>query len=84
VDLRLRDGTTISVPITSLRGPVNSDICCFCGETVDYANSEYVRLAAVWTEDAAEKSQGWGAHHRCLADRMDERVRDVGPFFGDR
>jgi hypothetical protein len=60
-----------------------ADSCCFCGESVEQASSEYVRVAAVWTDHDAEKGQSWGAHRRCLAERIDERVRGVGPFFSD-
>jgi hypothetical protein len=81
IELRLPGGATISV--TGRHGTFNAETCCFCGETVNDANSEYVTLAASWLEHDTEKRQSWAAHHRCLADKMDERVRGVGPFFGE-
>ena len=82
IELRLPGGATISV--TDPRGPADPDICCFCGETVDDADSECVTLTASWLEHGSEKHQSWAAHRRCLAERMDERVRGVGPFLRRR
>jgi hypothetical protein len=80
-DFRLSDGRTISVPVEE-PGPVAADSCCFCGEDVE-AGAETVDVVVRWVAEAGEeRSQGWSAHRACLAGRMHESVRGVGPFFG--
>jgi hypothetical protein len=81
VAFRLGDGTTISVPVKAPQEPT-SEICCFCGEAVEHASSEHIRLEAVWSEDDGERRQSLAAHRRCLAERMHERVRGSGLIFG--
>jgi hypothetical protein len=73
----------MSLPVSDSTGPVTSDVCCFCGESLEHANPEYIRIAARWEKDGAERQQSWGAHHGCLLERMHERVKEHGPFFGD-
>ena len=70
------------MPVDRSRGPASSDLCCFCGQSVEQSDVDYVRLVAHWTEGGEERSQNWGAHRRCVADRMDARVAGTGPFFG--
>jgi hypothetical protein len=83
VTLRLPDGTVKSMPIDQPRDPVTADRCCFCGHGVQHSDPEWIRLAANWTDEGHEKMQSWGAHHRCLLERMHESVAGTGPFFGD-
>ena len=82
ITLRLPDGTLKTMPVNEPRGPVTSDLCCFCGESVEQADAERIRLSARWLEDGQEQTQDWGAHHRCLAERMHPSVSGAGPFFG--
>ncbi len=77
------DGTTKSVPVTDLRGPLAADICCFCGRSVEHSDEQRIRLSASWVQEGREQTQSWGAHHACLAERMDDTVAGTGPFFGD-
>ena len=83
IRLRLPDGTVKTVPTGQLRGPVTADVCCFCGEDVEHTDGERIRLSARWVDDGQEKTQSWGAHRKCLAERMHDRVSGDGPFFGD-
>jgi hypothetical protein len=83
IAVRLPDGTTMAVPGSGLRGPVTSDLCCFCGRRVEHSDSEEIRLSVRWVESGEERDQSWRAHHTCLAERMHEAVKGAGPFFGD-
>ena len=83
IAVRLPDGTTMAVPGSSLRGPVTSDLCCFCGARVDNADSERMRLTVRWVEGGEEREQSWSAHRTCLGERMHEAVKGAGVFFGD-
>ena len=83
IAVRLPDGTTMAVPGSSLRKPVTSDLCCFCGARVEGADGERTRLTVLWTEGGEEREQSWTSHRTCLAERMHEAVRGAGPFFGD-
>ena len=58
------------MPIDSRPGPVDSDSCCFCGESVE-SDPERTRLSARWTDDGREHLQEWDAHRKCLLERMD-------------
>jgi hypothetical protein len=78
-DFRLSDGRTISVPMKE-PGPVAADGCCFCGADVE-AGADHVSVVVRWVEDGDERSQSWSAHRACLAGRMHESVRGVGPFW---
>jgi hypothetical protein len=81
-DFRLSDGRTISVPVNE-PGPIAADGCCFCGREVVEADADSVEVVVRWVGGAGdERSQGWSAHRTCLAGRMHESVRGVGPFFG--
>jgi hypothetical protein len=84
-DFRLSDGRTISVPVKEpgpAAGPFAADSCCFCGEDVE-TGAETVEVVVRWVGDAGEEgSQAWSAHRACLAGRVHESVRGVGPFFG--
>jgi hypothetical protein len=81
IELRLPGGATMSV--TDPRGRASAEVCCFCGEAVDDPDGDYVSVAASWAERGVEKRQSWEAHRRCLAETLHERVRGVGPFFGN-
>jgi hypothetical protein len=83
IEIRRGDGSIQSIPNADLRKPSTEAICCFCGTSVEYSDIEYTSLSVRWTEDGRERRQQWGAHHRCVAERMHERVSGTGPFFGD-
>jgi hypothetical protein len=83
VRFRFPDGTTKTVPADDLRRPATADVCCFCGETVQHSDDERIRVSARWIDEGRERTQSWGAHHRCLAERMHGAVMGIGPFFGD-
>lgn len=83
ITLRLPDGSVKTMPVAGARGQVTSDVCCFCGERVDQADSERVGVTARWIDERGERTQNWGAHRGCLAERMHERVSGTGPFFGE-
>lgn len=83
LNIRLPDGKTMSMPVNALRGPVTSDVCCFCGQRVEYADPEHIRIGVRWDDGGKERTQSWGAHHACLVERMHDRVKGQGPFFGD-
>jgi hypothetical protein len=76
------DGTTRSVPVSELRGPVRGELCCFCGESVDHVDPQHIWLTARWKVGGDERNQSWGAHHSCLIERMHSSVTNTGPFFG--
>jgi hypothetical protein len=80
--VRLPDGTTKAIPIEERRGPVPPDLCCFCGQSVELSDPERVRLSVSWIDDGQESTQSWGAHHRCVVERMHESVTGAGAFFG--
>ena len=83
LNITLPDGTTTALPVSTSKGPVRSDICCFCGESVEHADPEHLRIDARWEQGGDERQQSWGAHQACLLDRMHDRVKGQGPFFGD-
>ena len=70
------------MPVDRSRGPVSSDLCCFCGRSVEPSDGQSVRLAVQWSEEGQERSQSWGAHRNCFVERMDPGVAGTGPFFG--
>jgi hypothetical protein len=80
--VRLPDGTTKAMPVDELRGPVTADLCCFCGQSIQ-APEQRIRLSVTWIHAGRERTQSWGAHHRCLAERMHDSLTDSGDFFGD-
>ncbi|HEX4519672.1 MAG TPA: hypothetical protein VH063_08850 [Gaiellaceae bacterium] len=73
----------MSMPTGAARGPVATDVCCFCGEAVEHATEERLRMTVLWVEDGVEGEQSWAAHRACLSDRLHERVKGTGPFFGE-
>jgi hypothetical protein len=81
--VRLPDGSVKTMRMDRSREPATAEVCCFCGESVEHFDSERIRLGVRWVEDGQERSQGWEAHKRCLAERMHERAAGTGPFFGD-
>jgi hypothetical protein len=83
LNIRLPDGRTMSLPVSDSMGSPTSEVCCFCGETVENSSPEHVRLDARWEKDGAEREQSWEAHHGCLLERLHERVKGQGPFVGD-
>lgn len=62
-------------------GSVTTDPCCFCGEDVEHATDERIRLSVRFVDDGSEGEQSWAAHRACLEQRMHERVKGTGPFF---
>jgi hypothetical protein len=83
IAVRLPDGTTMAVPGSSLRKPVTSDLCCFCGAPVEGAEGERSLLTVLWVQDGEEREQSWSAHRTCVGERMHETVKGAGVFFGD-
>jgi hypothetical protein len=83
LNIRLPDGRTMSVPVSGLQAPAPAGVCCFCGEVVEHSDSERIRLDARWEADGTEREQSWVAHRKCLFDRLHDRARDEGPFFGE-
>jgi hypothetical protein len=78
--LLLRDGTTVSVSVPELGKPEAGDVCCFCGEVVEYSDPRHVRLTARWPKDGNESVRSWDAHDTCLAEHMHDRVKGSGVF----
>ena len=83
IRFRFPDGTTRTVPVDELRGPVGADICCFCGQSVEHSDAQWIQVTAQWSDSGETRAQSWGAHRKCLAERMHERVAGTGLFFGD-
>jgi hypothetical protein len=81
-EIRLGDGRTVALPEQQRRGPLTGT-CCFCGESLDDSAVRSISVSAHWLEGSQERSQDWGAHRTCLAERLHERLRGVGPFFGE-
>jgi hypothetical protein len=79
-EIRLGDGRTVSLE-QQRHGPLTGT-CCFCGESLDDSADGNITVSASWLEGGEERSQDWGAHRTCLAERLHESVRDTGPFFG--
>ena len=73
----------MSIPLSALRKPVTSDVCCFCGRRVEHSDPEHIRVDVRWIEGGEERHQSWGAHRACLLERLHEGVKDQAPFFGD-
>ena len=82
IGLRFPDGSVRTMPIEAV-DPVTSDLCCFCGESLENSDSERILLSARWLDDGRERTQSWEAHRACLAARMHESSSGTGPFFGD-
>ena len=82
LNIRLPDGTTMSMPIRTPAGQ-STDVCCFCGRGIEHSDPERVRIAARWQEGGSECEQSWRAHRGCLLERMNDAVLGEGPFFGD-
>jgi hypothetical protein len=82
LNIRLPDGTMMSMPRPAGRRAVAADVvCCFCGEELGGADPERVGVGVEWSDAGGEHEQRWGAHRACVAARLHERVRGVGPFF---
>jgi hypothetical protein len=73
----------MSVPVGGVPGPVESGLCCFCGQSVEQEAPDRIRLGVRWLEDGREREQSWGAHRGCLLERLHEGVKGQGPFFGE-
>ncbi len=70
------------MPTGPAPGSAATDSCCFCGREIEHSADDRIRLSAQWIEDDVERGQSWAAHRDCVAERMHERVRGAGPFFG--
>jgi len=81
LNIKLPDGTTMSVPLSTSRPTVSADICCFCGATVEHADPQRIRVDAHWEHDGGERRRSWGAHDRCLLERLHDRATGQEPFF---
>jgi hypothetical protein len=71
------------MPVREDRGPTASDVCCFCGEIVEPADSDRISLLARWVEQGEDRTQTWDAHRNCFAVRVHDSVSGTGPFFSD-
>jgi hypothetical protein len=81
LNLRLGDGSTVSVSIPDPRRASSTEgICCFCGEEVDASDPRHVTLSVRWSGEQGGDAQSWSAHDTCLAERLHERVRRAGVF----
>ena len=81
LNVTLPDGRTLPIP---RRGESVSDgICCFCGRTVEHADPERVGVSVRWIAGDEELQRSWAAHQTCLLERIHDRVKGQGPFFGD-
>jgi hypothetical protein len=67
ITLRLPDGTVKEMPVDDRR---SAGRCCFCGESLERADSEWIRLSAQWLDGGQEVLRSWDAHRRCLVERM--------------
>lgn len=83
LNIKLPDGTTMSVPLKTPGRAATADLCCFCGEPVEDADAPQIRIDARWEHDGDQRQQSWGAHHRCLVERMHERVKGQQPSLND-
>jgi hypothetical protein len=81
IRLRLPDGTVKAMPTDELRTPATADVCCFCGRGAEETDGTMVRLTARWIDDGQDRTQEWGAHRACLAERIHDSVAGTGPFF---
>ncbi len=82
LNIRLPDGTTMSMPIRTTSGQT-PDLCCFCGRGIEQTDPERIRLDARWEEGGNERGRSWRAHRGCLMERLHEAVRGERPLFGD-
>jgi hypothetical protein len=80
LNIRLPDGRTMSMPIRTAAAQT-SDLCCFCGQGIEQTHPERIQIDAQWEEGGTKRQQSWGAHRKCLLERMHEAVRGQGPFF---
>ena len=71
------------MPVDVPRGPVTTDICCFCGRAVEPSDGNRIRLSVSWLDESSQRTQSWDAHRDCLAERMHDAVAGTGPFFGE-
>ena len=73
----------MSMPVSAAREQEPSGLCCFCGQVVDRADPERVRIGVRWEREGTELDQSWGAHHGCLLECLHEQIKGQGPFFVD-
>jgi hypothetical protein len=82
ITLRLPDGTVKTMPVREDRDE-GDDVCCFCGESVEPADSGRISVLARWVDQGHDRTQAWDAHRKCFAERVHDSVSGTGPFFGD-
>ena len=75
LNLRLGDGSTVSVSLDPHHQPAASEVCCFCGEALEPSDPRHLTLSARRADDPSSPTQTWSAHESCLAERLHERVR---------
>jgi len=83
LNIKLPDGTTMSVPLNASSRSPTVDLCCFCGERVQQADPSAIRIDARWEQGGDERRRSWRAHHRCLFERIDDRVKGEEPSAND-
>ncbi len=62
--VRLPDGRIMGMP------SAEPSVCCFCGRDLGDDAADRVLLSARWQARGEERSQSWGAHRACLAERL--------------
>jgi hypothetical protein len=82
VNIRLPDGTTISMPTRTTTGET-SNLCCFCGQGIEHTDPERIRIDVRWEDGGNQREQDWRAHRKWLLERLHEAVIGAGPFFVD-
>jgi hypothetical protein len=70
------------MPVDEVRAaPVDAEVCCFCGEDLGDDADQRIHVSARWTDGGDERTQSWGAHRACFAERIHDSVSGTGPFF---
>jgi hypothetical protein len=73
----------MSVPGSTAQVPTPSELCCFCGQHLEHADPERIRVGVSWEAGGSDHQQTFGAHSKCLTERLHETVKGQGPFFDD-
>jgi hypothetical protein len=62
--VRLPDGRTVGISASQ------AGACCFCGRDLGEDAAARVLLSVRWRDGEEERTQSWGAHRACLAERL--------------